>query len=178
MILRCKRFSMKAKESEDFEKELKSKERRCYNRLLQRKLQQSESVKMFSANYVHSRIPCWCAEHRRGYVFTAASHPSRGSVPSATPPAASIATLLASLPSHSTTTPLSVTPAASLKASPLILSPALPPIPANLVEKILKGENLELKELLPDNVALWKKLDEVNIGGNPQGCALPSSSRL
>ena len=99
-------------------------------------------------------------------------------MPSTTPPAASIATLLASLPSHSTTTPLSITPAASLKASPLILSPALPPIPAKLVEKILKGENLELKELLPDNVALRKKLDEVNIGGNPQVCALPSSSRL
>ena len=110
-------------------------------------------------------------------LFTAASHPSRWSVPSATPPAASIATLLDSLPSHSTTTPLSVTPAASLKASPLILSPALPPIPTKLVEKILKGENLELKELLPDNVALQKKLDEVNIGSN-QVCALPSSSHL
>ena len=43
---------------------------------------------------------------------------------------------------------------------PLILSPALPPIPGKVVEKIQKGENPDLKELLSDNIALAKKLAE------------------
>ncbi|MCH9717798.1 MAG: hypothetical protein K0U52_12045 [Gammaproteobacteria bacterium] len=55
-----------------------------------------------------------------------------------------------------------MTPPTSLKTQALVLSPALQPIPGKLVEKIQKGENLELKELLPDNVALLKRITEVN----------------
>ena len=63
------------------------------------------------------------------------------------------------------------------KPSPLLLSPALKPIPGKIVEKIQRGENFEMKELLPDNMELRKSLEEVNTT-NPQICALPSSSRL
>ena len=43
-----------------------------------------------------------------------------------------------------------VSAAVTPKAPPLVLSLALQPIPGKLVDKIKKGENLELKELLPD----------------------------
>ncbi len=48
------------------------------------------------------------------------------------------------------------------RALPLILSPALPPIPGKLVEKIRKGENPDLKDMLSDNIALAKRLNEAH----------------
>ena len=43
----------------------------------------------------------------------------------------------------------------------LILSSALPPIPGKIVEKIRTGAYVDLKDMLSDNMALKKRLDEV-----------------
>jgi hypothetical protein len=42
---------------------------------------------------------------------------------------------------------------------PLQLSVLFPPIPAKLVSKIRSGAFVEMKELLPDNLALQKQLE-------------------
>ena len=52
----------------------------------------------------------------------------------------------------------SVTGHQTSRVSPLILSPAFPPIPGKVIEKIQRGENPDLKEILSDNVALSKRL--------------------
>ena len=54
--------------------------------------------------------------------------------------------------------------AADHKPQPLILSSALPPIPGKVVERIRAGLFVDLKELLPDNVALLQRLQEVSTG--------------
>ena len=59
--------------------------------------------------------------------------------------------------------------AASAKAAPLILSSALPPIPARAVEKIRNGSFIDLKDLLVDNQALMQRLQEVNSSGVQMG---------
>ena len=67
-------------------------------------------------------------------------------------------------------------PAVGSKPQPLMLSSALPPIPTKVVEKILKGDNLDMKELLADNVALLRRIQEVNAGINHQ--AITTTSKL
>ena len=57
------------------------------------------------------------------------------------------------------TTPL----ATARKPQSLILSSALPPIPAKVVERIRAGSFVDLKEMLPDNVALLRRLQETNV---------------
>ncbi len=52
----------------------------------------------------------------------------------------------------------------------------LTPLPTKVVEKILRGDNLDMKELLADNVALLKRIQEVNAGSNLQ--AITSTSKL
>ena len=85
---------------------------------------------------------------------TGSSTASHISVDSSAPLCTSdVSSLLAAISPSSTSTHVS-------KAMPLILSPALPPIPGKVVEKIQKGENPDLKELLSDNIALAKKLAE------------------
>ena len=59
---------------------------------------------------------------------------------------------------------------------PLLLSSALPPIPARVVEKIRAGTFVEMRELLPDNVALLQRLQETNLPGHPPP-ATPSRLR-
>ena len=54
--------------------------------------------------------------------------------------------------------------AMSRKAQPLIISSALLPIPARMVEKIRNGSFVELKELLSDNVALVQRIQETTAG--------------
>ena len=54
--------------------------------------------------------------------------------------------------------------AAAVKASPLILSSALPPIPAKVVDRISASSFVDLKELLPDNMALLQRLQETSAG--------------
>ena len=44
---------------------------------------------------------------------------------------------------------------------PLILSSSLPPVPAKLVEKIQRGQFVDFKELLVDNVTLLQRLGEL-----------------
>ena len=61
----------------------------------------------------------------------------------------------------------------SSTAAPLSLAAALPPIPAKVVEKIAKGQFVDFKELLPDNVALLAQLKEMG-----PGASLQSKSRL
>ena len=46
------------------------------------------------------------------------------------------------------------------KPQALTLSSALPPIPGKVVERIWAGSFVDLKELLPDNVALLQRLQE------------------
>ena len=73
-----------------------------------------------------------------------------------------------SIPSISSlmTTPItSILPVASAHL-PLILSPALPPIPARLVEKIQKGSFVDMKELLGDNITLFQRMEEVHKPGS------------
>ena len=54
---------------------------------------------------------------------------------------------------------LDVTPAPT--TAPLVLASALPPIPGREVEKISKGQFIDFKELLNDNVALVFQLREL-----------------
>ena len=66
------------------------------------------------------------------------------------------------------------------RASPLIISPALPPIPGKVVEKARAGQFVEFKEFLPDNVLLLQRLQELG-GANsiaPAAQPLVSGSRL
>ena len=58
---------------------------------------------------------------------------------------------------------------AASKPQPLVMSSALPPIPAKVVERIRSGAHVELKELLPDNVALLQRLQETNTSGQAPG---------
>ena len=66
-------------------------------------------------------------------------------------------------------------PATAVKASLLILSSALPPIPAKVVDRIRAGSFVDLKEPLPDNMALLQRLQEMNTGSQ---VASSSSSRM
>ena len=43
----------------------------------------------------------------------------------------------------------------------MIVSPSLPPVPAKVVEKIVKHQFVEMKELMPDNSALMLQLAEL-----------------
>ena len=102
------------------------------------------------------------------------------------PPPASVASV-ASLPPSSlpagTLTPLSslfpptihslpsITPT-DPPATPLLLSPSFPPVPAKLVTKSQSGAFVALKEFLGDNIALVQHLDEV------QSTSLRSSARM
>ena len=58
---------------------------------------------------------------------------------------------------------------------PLVLASALPPVPGKAVEKILKGQFIDFKELLMDNVALMTQLQELGAGA---ASAAGSHSRL
>ena len=71
--------------------------------------------------------------------------------------------------------PHPVTAAPKSQPQPLVMSSALPPIPAKVVEKIRSGAHVELKELLPDNVALLQRLQETNTAGQTAG--VPSRLR-
>ena len=46
-----------------------------------------------------------------------------------------------------------------VKPSPLILASCLPPVPARLVRRIQAFEFIEMRELLPDNIALSERLE-------------------
>ena len=63
--------------------------------------------------------------------------------------------------SHTTAPPLRLQQA-------LLLFFALPPIPAQVVGRIKLGPFVEMRELLPDNVALLQRLQETSIPGHPQ----------
>ena len=76
---------------------------------------------------------------------------------------------------------LSAAPFVSLAAAPcktksLVYSPALPPIQAKALEKIRSGIYFDLKELLPDNIALIQRLQE--IGTIASLAHPPATSRL
>ena len=51
--------------------------------------------------------------------------------------------------------------ATALPQSAMIVSPSLPPVPAKAVEKIVKHQFVEMKELMPDNFALMLLLAEL-----------------
>ena len=64
----------------------------------------------------------------------------------------------------------------SSATSPILLSSALPPIPAKVAEKIKAGQFIDFKELLVDNIALLQRLSE--LGMTQAGHSLMVSSRL
>ena len=70
-------------------------------------------------------------------------------------------------------TPLNLT----CKAPPLILSSALPAVPAKVVDKINNGLFVELKELLIDNMALLQRLQEVGHPSSHQLLSTPTRLR-
>ena len=53
----------------------------------------------------------------------------------------------------------SVMPSASPSPAPFCLASSLPPIPAKLVKRIQSLEFTEMRELLPDNMALTERLE-------------------
>ena len=80
--------------------------------------------------------------------------PLMTTLPSTTPPTASL----------SSPVPVSSLPAlplASPTTQPLLLSPSFTPLPVRLVERIQRGEFVEMRELLTDNIALLRQLEEV-----------------
>ena len=62
--------------------------------------------------------------------------------------------------------PLAIPKPATPTRASLLLSPALSPIPANIVEKIKSGEYVDMKELLGDNIALHQRMEEVHRRGS------------
>ena len=83
------------------------------------------------------------------------------------PPAASVPSL-AEIEALATQLAAPRSSAPPLKSQlPILLSPALPPIPARVVEKIRAGAFVEMRELLPDNVALLQRLQETSLPGHP-----------
>ena len=71
-------------------------------------------------------------------------------------------TELESLMAHFSSHQLAI---AASKPQLLVMSSALPPIPAKVVERFRSWAHVELKELLPDNVALLQWLQETNTLG-------------
>ena len=75
-------------------------------------------------------------------------------------PASTVAPALASLPNNVPPIPA---PLPAPRTAPLVLSSALPPIPAKAVEKIQGGGFIDFKELLVDNSMLLQRLQELGI---------------
>ena len=78
------------------------------------------------------------------------------STPSVTLPTVSPSVLASVMP----TTP------SSRATHPLLLSPSCAPLPRKLVDKIRNGEFIDMKELLTDNIALLRQLEEVQPGSS------------
>ena len=77
-------------------------------------------------------------------------------------------------------TPLSVPPAA-VKAGPFIISPAPPPTPAKVVERVQSGAFVDFEGFLADKALLVQRLQELSHTGahlSPLSQALTSNSRL
>ena len=91
-------------------------------------------------------------------MSVAGSMPVVSSTPGGSTPTSSMSSLASLL-----ATPLSsLGPAPVGRAVPLVLSSALPPVPARAVDKIQSGLFIYFKELLPDNVALSQRLAETS----------------
>ena len=86
----------------------------------------------------------------------------------------SLATLL-STPIGSTLGAMPVCPTA-----PLVISPALPPMPGKIIEKIQKGLFVDFKEFLNDNILLLQKLQDIGQANPALSAAQPflSGSKL
>ena len=83
-------------------------------------------------------------------------------VVSSTPGGATPISGMSSLASLLATPLSSLGPAHVGRAVPLVLSSALPPVPARAVDKIRSGLFIDFKELLLDNVALLQRLAETS----------------
>ena len=118
-----------------------------------------------------------CPQFPYTLLFTSHDHPA-GSDLSVLPPAAALASVPLLQPGTisqeavlplplgvvaSTSSPaLQQTPGAASKADgPLFLSVLFPPIPEKLVTKIRAGSFVDMQELLPDNMALLKQLENL-----------------
>ena len=95
-------------------------------------------------------------------LFTSLSGPHSSTYPPGPPDTAELESLVAHFGSPQPAT-------AASKPQPLVMSSALPPIPAKVVERIRSGAHMELKELLPDNVALLQRLQVTNTSGQDPG---------
>ena len=85
---------------------------------------------------------------------------------------------LSSLLAGSVTIPSLIPPPAT--KAPLILSPALPPVPGKVVEKIKSGAYVDFKEFFTDNIQLLQRLQELSQAGTASATVQPiiSGSRL
>ena len=91
-------------------------------------------------------------------MSVAGSMPVVSSTPGGTTPISGMSSLASLL-----ATPLrGLGPAPVGRAVPLVLSSALPPVPARAVHKIRSGLFIDFKELLPNNVALSQRLAETS----------------
>lgn len=99
---------------------------------------------------------------------------SVASGPAVPPSLQSLSPWLASLP------PISADAVTPLRLSPLILSPALSPIPAKVVEKARSGAFVDFKEFLGDNALLLQRIQDLSQAGATPGAAqsLVSNSRM
>ena len=99
---------------------------------------------------------------------------SSGTLSTPAPMVPSLSTLL------STPLPGLASQPAVVKTEPLIISPALPPIPAKVVDRVQSGKFVEFKEFLADNVLLLQRLQELGVAGSvaPALQPLVSGSRL
>ena len=139
-----------------------------------------------SASTVASSLPAAVSISSIPLLSSSLHQPGTGSTTVTTAPSTTLTTTATAasphLPSLATllSTPLPLAdPAASL-ASPLIISPALPPVPAKVVEKTRKGAFVDFKEFLVDNNLLLQRIQELSQAGAIPAAAQPllSGSRL
>ena len=106
-------------------------------------------------------ILCYCHPHQHNFISRTDVHspkyyPNWDSFsPAWGLPSLDLSALLSS--------PLSAPPAT--KAGPLVISPALPPIPAKIVERVQSGFFVNFKKFLADNVLLVQRLQELSYSG-------------
>ena len=125
------------------------------------------SVPLMMSSVASAALPL--AALSAGVPPTSLAGPSHAGGPTATP-FPSLSTLLS--------TPLPLGPEAGSvvekKCSPLIISPALSPIPAKVVDKVSSGAFVDFKEFLTDNVLLLQRLQDLG----QVGSVLPSAQHF
>ena len=121
-----------------------------------------------------SSVPLLSASTPSPLSVIASGVSGSGATPSSLPVVPELSALLA------TPLPGLISQPSSSKSEPLIISPALPPIPARVVDRVQSGKFVDFKEFLADNVLLLQRLQELGMAGSvaPAMQPLVSGSRL